>query len=79
MPNLKEHEHNSTPASVKSSKAQSSNAWVKSAAKRVGLRRAGDGTPRSRKEGLLEQSKGISFPDKVCLYNLILNQAFDVP
>lgn len=38
---------------------------MKSAAKRVGFRRAGDGTPRSKKEGLAKQSKAISFPDKV--------------
>lgn len=38
---------------------------MKSAAKRVGFRLAGDGTPRSRKEGLAKQTKAISFPDKV--------------
>lgn len=38
---------------------------MESAAKRVGFRRAGDGTPRSRKEGLTKQAKAISFPDKV--------------
>ena len=59
---------NLTPlSSTKSSRAEGNNAWVKSAAKRVGFRRAGDGTPRSKKEGLLKGSKTVSFPDKVCV------------
>ena len=59
---------NVTPVpSAKSSKAESNNAWMKSAAKRVGFRRTGDGTPRSKKEESSKYSKTISFPDKVCL------------
>ena len=46
---------------------KSNTAWMKSAAKRVGLRRIGDGTPRSKKEGQLKSPKTISFPDKVNL------------
>ena len=60
---------NLTPVpSTKSSKVESNNAWMKSAAKRVGFRRTGDGTPRSKKEGPPKSSKTISFPDKVCLF-----------
>ena len=48
-----------------------SNAWMKGAAKRVGVPRrtsGGDGMPRSRKESLKmrQPKKAISFPDKVC-------------
>ena len=67
--NGKEHDHNDsniTPVPSKSAKAESSNAWMKSAAKRVGFRRIADGTPRSKKEGLPKNSKTVSFPDKVC-------------
>lgn len=57
----------SSPAtSLKPIKGESSSAWMKSAAKRVGFRRTGDGTPRSKKEALAKQPKAISFPDKVC-------------
>ena len=56
--------------STKSTKAESSNAWMKSAAKRVGFRRNGDGTPRSKKEGPPKELKTISFPDKVRLRTL---------
>ena len=42
--------------------------WMASAAKRVGISRTSDGTPRSRKEGLLKHPKtpsALTFPDKV--------------
>lgn len=55
------HDRDSTPPSS-SNKAQGSN-WMSSAAKRVGFRRGGDGTPRTGKAGI--SSKTISFPDKV--------------
>ena len=59
---------NLTPVpSTKTSKVENNNAWMKSAAKRVGFRRTGDGTPRSKKEGPPKSSKTIIFPDKVCL------------
>ena len=51
---------------TKSSKGEGSNAWMKSAAKRVGLHRTTNGTPRSKKEGPAKKLKTISFPDKVC-------------
>ena len=51
----------------KSAKSESNNAWMKSAAKRVGFRRGGNGAPRSKKEEISKPSKAISFPDKVCL------------
>ena len=58
--------HASTPTALTSSaKARASGNWMSSAAKRVGLNRVGDGTPRSRKEALAKQPKAISFPDKV--------------
>ena len=47
-------------------KAEGSNTWMKSAAKRVGFRRTGDGTPRSKKEGPPKNIRMVSFPDKVC-------------
>ena len=55
----------STPSSLSSGKG---NGWMASAAKRVGINRSGDGTPRSRKEDLLKISKSpsaLAFPDKV--------------
>lgn len=55
-----------TPTPLTSSaKARASGNWMSSAAKRVGLNRASDGTPRSKKEPSLKQPKAISFPDKV--------------
>ena len=47
-----------------SAKARASGNWMASAAKRVGLNRASDGTPQS-KEGFSKKPKAISFPDKV--------------
>ena len=44
------------------------NSWMASAAKRVGINRGSDGTPRYRKEGLLKTPKtptALTFPDKV--------------
>ena len=68
--NEKKSDHNdrtTTPVPpTKSSKGESGNVWIKSAAKRVGFRRTVDGTPRSKKEGL-PKAKIVSFPDKVCL------------
>ncbi len=55
----------STPPSA-TSKLQGSG-WMASAAKRVGFKRVGDGTPRSRKESL--SPKGAAFPDKVCAFS----------
>lgn len=58
--------HGSTPSPLTSSaRARASGNWMSSAAKRVGLNRVDDGTPRSRKEALAKQPKAISFPDKV--------------
>ena len=54
-----------TPPSLASGKG---NSWMVTAAKRVGIKRSGDGTPRSRKEGLKKQPKtpsALTFPDKV--------------
>ena len=58
------HGSTSTPL-TSSAKARASGNWMSSAAKRVGIHRVGDGTPRSRKEALAKQPKAISFPDKV--------------
>lgn len=54
----------SVPLKTGKNSKEPSNAWVKLAVKRVGLRRLGDGTLRSKKEGLTKETK-ISFPDKV--------------
>lgn len=54
-----------TPSSLTSSKGSG---WMASAAKRVGINRTGDPTPRSRKEGHLKHPKtpsALTFPDKV--------------
>ena len=59
--------HITPVSSTKSSRAETNNAWMKSAARRVSFRRPGDGTPRSKKEGPPKSSKTISFPDKVPL------------
>lgn len=56
-----------TPVGVKVSKPESSNPFLKSAAKRVGFGRGEDCTPRSRKENLAGEHRAISFPDNVCL------------
>lgn len=58
----KAQDRNTTPSSIVSNKAQGNN-WMASAAKRVGFRRGGDGTPHARKAGIT--SKAIGFPDKV--------------
>ncbi len=60
----------STPMSTKPVKGDGNNAWMKTAAKRVGFHRNGDGTPRSKKEAFAKPKKAISFPDKV-QYNLL--------
>ena len=58
--------HGTTPSPMTSSaKARANGNWMSSAAKRVGLNRVGDGTPRSKKEAFAKQPKAISFPDKV--------------
>lgn len=55
----------STPTSIKVEKAVTGK-WMASAAKRVGLRRAGaDGTPRPKKEGSKQSQNVLTFPDKV--------------
>lgn len=51
---------------------------MKSAAKRVGFRRAGDGTPRLKKEGLAKQAKAISFPDKVSSASFKISDGIDI-
>lgn len=59
-----------TPSAPASKQVGSGN-WMASAAKRVGFSRVGDGIPRSKKEGLGKQSKGVIFPDKVgCFFSL---------
>ncbi|KAL8785034.1 MAG: hypothetical protein Q9213_003627 [Squamulea squamosa] len=55
----------STPTSIKLEKASTAK-WMTSAARRVGLRRVGgDGTPRSKKEGLKASTNAVTFPDKL--------------
>ncbi|KAL8774121.1 MAG: hypothetical protein Q9209_001229 [Squamulea sp. 1 TL-2023] len=55
----------STPTSIRLEKASTAK-WMTSAARRVGLRRvAGDGTPRSKKEGLKSSVNAVTFPDKL--------------
>lgn len=61
----KAYDTTSTPSSLTSGKG---NGWMASAAKRVGINRTGDPTPRSRKEGHLKHPKtpsALTFPDKV--------------
>ena len=60
---------NSTPPSAAADKPQG-NTWMASAAKHVGFRRMGDGTPRSRKEAL--KSKAVAFPDRVSTFTFYL-------
>ncbi len=60
--------YDNTPDPLSSLASGKGNGWMASAAKRVGINRTGDGTPRSRKEGLLKHSKApsaLTFPDKV--------------
>ena len=61
----KSNDRASTPTSVLPIKSDGGKTLLKSAAKRVGFRRAGDGTPRSKKEGTPKQSIVVPFPDKV--------------
>lgn len=58
-----------TPSSEKSTKIHGSS-WMVSAAKRVGFKRGGDGTPRSRKGGLS--------PRPVILPNQVLVRTFSL-
>ncbi|KAL8657437.1 MAG: hypothetical protein Q9226_001909 [Calogaya cf. arnoldii] len=60
----KDESRNSTPTSIKIEKA-STTKWMTSAARRVGLRRLGDGTPRSKKEGSKNSNNAVTFPDKL--------------
>ena len=54
----------SSPVPLETTNPEESNAWMKSAAKRVGFRRVKDGTPRSK--DIPSQNAGaINFPDKV--------------
>ncbi|KAL2039360.1 hypothetical protein N7G274_008028 [Stereocaulon virgatum] len=57
------HDHPATPVPARPIKAEGGNAWMKSAAKRVGFRRPGAGTPRN--ESPLRQVNTVSFPDKL--------------
>ena len=61
----KSGDKNSTSSSTKPLKMGGDAQWMKAAAKRVGFRRNGDGTPRSKKETKSKGSSAISFPDKV--------------
>ena len=63
------HDYPATPVPARPIKAEGGNAWMKSAAKRVGFRRPGAGTPRN--ESPLRQVNTVSFPDKVCLLSAI--------
>lgn len=56
-----------TPPLATSSKIHGSS-WMVSAAKRVGFKRGGDGTPRSRKEGL--SPRPVIFPNQVRTFSL---------
>lgn len=53
-----------TPVSVKSTKNERSNAFLRSAVKRVGFRRS-DGTPHSKKGDILRHDRVVAIPDKV--------------
>ncbi|KAL8688152.1 MAG: hypothetical protein Q9218_005866 [Villophora microphyllina] len=55
-----------TPASSIKPEKATTGKWMTSAARRVGLRRTGgDGTPRSKKEGLKVPQNAVAFPDKL--------------
>lgn len=58
-----------TPPVATSSKIHGSS-WMVSAARRVGFKRSGDGTPRSRKEG--PSPRPVPFPDQVRAFSLRL-------
>ncbi|KAL8846767.1 MAG: hypothetical protein Q9221_008173 [Calogaya cf. arnoldii] len=60
----KDETRNSTPTSIRIEKASTAK-WMTSAARRVGLRRLGDGTPRSKKEGSKSSGNAVTFPDKL--------------
>lgn len=55
----------SSPVPLETTKPEESDAWVKSAAKRVGFRRVKDGTTRSKKDIPSLHAGAVSFPDKV--------------
>ena len=74
--NEKSQDRVETPVPSKPIKADGNNAWMKSAAKRVGIHRASDGTPRLKKVISSKQTKAISFPDKVRSYVLNLSHFF---
>ena len=59
---------NNRPSStlpLKPSKAEGGNAWVRSAAKRVGFRRNDNDTPRLKKEALSKPAGNTGFPSRV--------------
>ena len=55
----------SSPVPSETTKPEESNAWMKSAAKRVGFRRVRDADTRSKKGIPSLNADTVSFPDKV--------------
>ena len=55
----------SSPVPSETTKPEESNAWMKSAAQRVGLRRVRDADTRSKKGIPSLHADAVSFPDKV--------------
>ncbi len=55
----------SSPVPLETTNPEENNAWMKSAAKRVGFRRVKDRTPRSKKDIPSQHADAVSFPDKV--------------
>ena len=59
------NDRTSSPVPLETLDPETSNAWMKSAAKRVGLRRVKDGTPRATKDTPSQHAGAANFPDKV--------------
>ena len=59
------NDHTSSPVPVETTNSEESNAWMKSAAKRVGFKRVKDGNPRSTKDIPSQHAGAVNFPDKV--------------
>lgn len=71
-PLAKAGDRTSTPTSFGSTKGRN---WVASAVKRVGMRRSGDGTPRSKKEVSPQNANGLTTSDNV-LFGVLFRGLF---
>ena len=73
-PATNQRNRSTTPVSLKSGRHETGHTFLKTAAKRVGLRRAGgEATLHSKKAAIPTHNKSISFPDKVLYLRMFVD------